>query len=197
MAAAVNPITLPGISIGSAIGSVAEWLQQITVRVSGPQNSHGSGVIWRSEGLVITNAHVARADQHEIELADGRKFEAWLLARDAKKDLAALAISGHDFPSASVRSARTLRAGEMLIAVGNPWDGAGAVSVGMAHRQVGDSPWLIADIRLAPGNSGGAMADAQGQVVGVSSMIIDGFGVAVTSDTVEAFLRTVRLTERQ
>lgn len=196
MATAVNPSTSLGISIGSAVGSVAEWLRQITVRVVGAQDSQGSGVIWRSEGLIVTNAHVARSQEHEVELADGRRLQGWLVARDPKVDLAALVVGASGLPAASLRSAQTLRAGEMVIAVGNPWDGIGAVSTGIAHHGVGKLPWLIADIRLAPGNSGGPLADAQGNVVGVNSMIVNGLGWAVTSDAVESFLKKVRLTER-
>ena len=196
MATAVNPGPGAGISIGSAVGAVAEWLQRITVRVRGPNRSHGSGIVWCAEGLIVTNAHVAGSQVHEIELADGRTLEGWLVARDRKRDLAALAVNSGALPVPSVRSARTLRAGELVIAIGNPWDGIRAVSTGIVHQATGKSPWLIADIRLAPGNSGGPLADAQGNVIGVNSMIVGGFGCAVTSDTVEAFLQRVNLANR-
>jgi serine protease Do len=172
---------------------MADWLQRITVRVSGPQNARGSGIIWRSEGLIVTNAHVAGSEVHEIELADGRRLQGWLIARDPKRDLAALAVNSGGLPMPSVRSAQTLRPGEMVIAIGNPWDGVRAVSTGIVHHAVGNAPWLIADIRLAPGNSGGPLADAQGNVVGVNSMIVGGFGCAVTSDSVESFLHRMHL----
>jgi S1-C subfamily serine protease len=61
------------------------------------------------------------------------------------------------------------------------------------NRAVGRTPWLIADIRLAPGNSGGPLADAEGEVIGINSMIVGGFGCAVTSDAVEAFLKKAHL----
>lgn len=195
MATAVNPSTSAGISIGSAVGSVAEWLRQITVRILGSGRAHGSGVVWQSEGLIVTNAHVADSQVHEIELADGRRLEGWLVGRDRKIDLAALAVSSRDLSCASVRSARTLRAGEVVIAVGNPWDDVGAVATGIVHHAVGKWPWLVADVRLAPGNSGGPLADAHGNVVGVNSMIVNGLGWAVTSNTVEEFLKNVRLSE--
>jgi serine protease Do len=194
MASALNPSTSLGISIGSAVGSVADWLRQITVRVRSG-NSHGSGVIWQSQGLVATNAHVARSREHEVELSDGRRLQSWLLARDPKCDLAALVVSAGSLPPASVRSARSLRAGELLMAVGNPWEEVGAVSIGIAHHAVAGRPWLVADIRLAPGNSGGPLADAQGNVIGINSMVVGGLGWAVTSDAVEEFLQKVRLTE--
>jgi serine protease Do len=195
MATAVNPSTIAGISIGSAVGSVAEWLRQITVRVTGLHGTHGSGVLWDASGLLVTNAHVANSQAHEIEIADGRRLQGWLVARDRERDLAAIAVRSGNLPAASVRSARTLRAGELVIAIGNPWDGVRAVNTGIVHHAVGDAPWLFADIRLAPGNSGGPLADAQGNVIGINSMIVGGFGCAVTSDTVETFLKTMHLAE--
>jgi serine protease Do len=192
---AVNPGTTAGIIIGSAVGAVAEWLRQITVRVSGSHNAKGSGVIWRSEGLIVTNAHVADCPTHVIELIDGRRVQGWLVALDRKRDIAALAVSSIGLPAASLRSAHTLRTGELVIAIGNPWDGVRAVSTGIVHHAVGNAPLLIADIRLAPGNSGGPLADAQGNVIGINSMVVGGFGCAITSDTVESFLTQVHLAE--
>ena len=158
-------------------------------------HSHGSGIVWRSEGLIVTNAHVASGRVHEIELPNGDRLESWLVARNPKVDLAALAVSARGLSVASGRSAKGLRPGEMVVGVGNPFDGTGAVLCGIVHHAVGESPWLVADIRLAPGNSGGPLADAQGNVVGVNSMVIAGMGCAVTSDTVETFLREVHLLE--
>jgi serine protease Do len=163
--------------------------------VSGSHGAQGSGVIWRSEGLIVTNAHVADSGAHEIELIDGRRLQGWLVARDRKRDIAALAVSSTKLPAASLRSARTLRAGEMVIAIGNPWDGVRAVSTGIVHHAVGNAPMLVADIRLAPGNSGGPLADAEGNVIGINNMVVDGFGCAITSDTVENFLARVHLAE--
>ncbi len=206
---AANRNSAAGINIGSAVGSVSEWLRRITVRVIASGQSHGSGVVWRAKGLIVTNAHVVGSPSsrpqfvrseigggsYEVEFADGRKAQGWLVARDPKIDLAALAVGMHDLQAASIRKARTLRPGELMIAVGNPWDGAGAVSTGIVHHSVGKSSVLTADIRLAPGNSGGPLADAEGAVVGINSMIIDGFGVAVTSEAVEGFLKRSRLVE--
>src|SRR5579863_10432048 len=124
----MNPHSSPGISIGNALGSVAAWLRQITVRVSGSRGSRGSGVIWLPRGLIVTNAHVADSAMHDIEFADGRTAQGWLVARDPATDLAALAVGAQFLPAASVRSARGCRAGELVIAVGNPIDGEGAVS---------------------------------------------------------------------
>ena len=191
----MNPLTPSGITIGYAVASVAAWLRQITVRVRGAHGAHGSGVIWMPRGLIVTNAHVAASQAHEIEFADGRNAHGWLLARDPQRDLAALAVDASSLPAASVRSARDCRAGDLVIAVGNPVDGEGAVSLGMIHCPPGKRPFVFADIRLAPGNSGGPLADAEGNVIGVNSAIIHGLGCAVTSDTVEQFLKAAGLAE--
>jgi serine protease Do len=193
MAATVNPGVSPGIRYGCALGSVSGWLRQITVRIHGARGARGSGVIWSGDGLIVTNAHVADAKVQRVILEDGRQGAGRLLARDAGVDLAALQIDMDGLPAGSVRSARGLRAGELVLAVGNPFDGEGAVASGIVHRAVGKSSCVFADIRLAPGNSGGPLADAQGNVVGVNSAVVNGLGCAVTSDAVLHFLSEVGL----
>ena len=193
-APAVNPEASSGISIGYSVGSMAEWLRRITVCIRGPRGARGSGVIWR-DGLVVTNAHVAVGKMHAIEFFDGRTAQGRLVARDTGVDLAAVAVDLTGLPSAAIRSARELRPGEVVIAVGNPWDGEGAVSAGIVHRAAGTESVIFADIRLAPGNSGGPLADAQGNVIGVNSAIFLGLGCAVTSDAVKEFLQGAGLSE--
>ncbi len=187
MATTLNPEASSGISIGYSVSSVADWLRRITVCIRGPRGTRGSGVIWR-DGLIVTNAHVAVGKMHEIEFFDGRKARGKLLARDADTDLAAIEADALGLATAAIRSARELRAGEMVIAVGNPWDGEGAVSAGILHRAAGKQPVIFADIRLAPGNSGGPLADAEGNVVGINCAIFRGLGCAVTTDSVQEFL---------
>ncbi len=194
MAAAVNPLEVAGISVGSELGSVAEQLRRATVRVRGGPG-FGSGVIWRPDGLVITNAHVARSPRQQIELADGRLFAGCVVARDVRHDLAAVRIGVRGLPVLSIRDARTLRAGEILIAIGNPMGIAGAVTMGIVHHPPGEESWVVADGRLAPGNSGGPLADVHGNVVGINSMIVEGFGFAVASNTVARFLKALTAAE--
>lgn len=190
----MNPKERVGIDLSDAVTRIAAQLQEITVRVVGSRG-HGSGTIWSSHGLVITNAHVAVSDVFEVEFSNKQEVPAWLVARDPQHDLAALAISVGPHSSACIRSARKLRAGEMVLALGNPADGPGAIATGIVHRGVGDSRWLMADIRLAPGNSGGPLADANGAIVGINSMIIGNLGCAITSDAVDDFLRRFHLAE--
>ena len=72
MATSLNPETLPGILMGTSVGCVAEWLRSITVGISEANRGRGSGVIWRRDGLILTNAHVARGRTQRVEFADGR-----------------------------------------------------------------------------------------------------------------------------
>jgi serine protease Do len=187
MATTLNPEAVSGITIGYSIGSQADWLRRITVRIRGPKASRGSGIIWR-DGLVVTNAHVATGEMHDLEFFDGRQGRGRLLSRDTGVDLAAISVDLSCPATAVIRSARELRTGEMVIAAGNPWDGDGAISAGILHHAAGTSPMIFADIRLAPGNSGGPLADAQGNVIGINSAVFRGLGCAVTSDAVSEFL---------
>jgi serine protease Do len=184
--AGVNQFVPISIGVGSELAEVAERLRHCTVAVRAAGPGSGSGVIWRSDGLIVTNAHVATSSRHTVELADGRIFQAELVRHDLGHDLAALQISATGLSAAQVRDASSLRTGEVVLAVGNPMGVAGAFTVGIVSaRPRPDDVLVRADIRLAPGNSGGPLADADGRVVGINSMIVGGFGIAVASAAVE------------
>jgi serine protease Do len=196
MATAVNPIELPGISFGDRVAALAETLRRSTVRISS-RNGCGSGVIWRPDGLIVTNAHVVRSPKQQVKLWDGREIEGWVTARDDRRDLAVVMIPaqakrGIDLlPVVTIRDARTLRTGEVVIAVGNPMGESGAVSVGVVHHPPCNGQHLIAaDVKLAPGNSGGPLADAEGRIVGINTLVASGLGCAITSNAVAEFLRS-------
>ena len=167
---------------------VIERLRRSTVQVRIPgDRGGGSGVIWRSGGLLITNAHVARSPGVTVELQDGRTFPAKVTARDARRDLAALQVDARDLPAAAIGDPDALRVGEVVVAVGNPLGLTGAAAAGIVQsRSQGD--WVRADVRLAPGNSGGPLANVRGEVVGINAMIVNGLALAVPSTAVEAFL---------
>ena len=183
-----------GISVSEAVSRVAADMREITVKVSGSKGRHGSGTLWRP-GLIVTNAHVANSQVHDVEFATGMKAPGWLVARDRELDLAALAVSAPFGRIAAIRSASDLRAGEMVLALGNPFDGRGSVTTGIVHCPVGESRRLLADIRLAPGYSGGPLAETSGTVIGINSMIVGRLGCAITSDAVEEFLSRFHLSE--
>jgi serine protease Do len=183
-----------GINLGEAVSKVAADMRGITVKVSGSKGRHGSGTAWRP-GLIVTNAHVANSQVHDVEFSAGMRALGWLVARDCELVFAALAVSATFARIAAIRSASHLRAGEMVLALGNPFDGPGSAATGIVHRPVGKSRWLLADIRLAPGYSGGPLAETSGAVIGINSMIVGPLGYAITSDAVEEFLSRFHLSE--
>jgi serine protease Do len=181
------------IGLAADLASIAEALRGSTVQVRGRGPGGGSGVIWTPDGTIVTNAHVARGADAEVELADGRTFNARLVARDDRLDLAELAVEATDLPAAPVADSDHLRVGQIVLAAGNPLGLVGAVATGIIHAiaplRHGMRDWVRADIRLLPGNSGGPLADAHGHVIGINSMVAGGLGLAVPSNVVTRFLR--------
>lgn len=170
-------------------GNIVEKLRRATVQVRPHRNAGGSGVIWSGEGQIVTNAHVVEgaSGSVEVELWDGRRVAGEVVNRDRRRDLAILQVNASTLPSASSGDSRKLRVGELVIAVGNPFGFIGAASTGVVH-QVDHQAWVISDVRLAPGNSGGPLANAQGEVVGINTMIGGGLAFAVPSRAVARFL---------
>jgi serine protease Do len=173
-------------------GEVAERLRRSTVQVQqtrGRGQGAGSGIIWSGDGLIITNAHVAQDSQAKVSLWDGSTYDASVLNRDARRDLASLKIHAAGLPAATPGNSSALRVGELVIAVGNPFGFIGALTTGVVHSLPGRQRWVAADVRLAPGNSGGPLADAQGRVIGINTMIAGGLALAVPSNAVGQFLK--------
>ena len=178
-------------------GRVAEALRRSTVRVTGlrasGQQGDGSGVVLDGE-RVITNAHVVRGERLSVESWEGNHVEASLLKIDRGRDVALLRVPGLAAPAASLGDSDRLRVGAPVLAVGNPLGFTGAVSSGVVHligpvHTFSGLSWIQADVRLAPGNSGGPLADFQGQVVGVNTMIVTGgLALAIPSRRVQSFL---------
>jgi serine protease Do len=174
-------------------GEIAEQLRRSTVLIRAGGRGSGSGVIWSSDGLIVTNAHVARSERLRVELWDGRDFEAAVSSRDRRRDLAALRIPASGLPAATPRDSGNLRAGELAIAIGNPMGFVGALTTGVIHSRgpiegAGSMEWIQASVRLAPGNSGGPLADARGRVIGINTMIAGRVALAVPSNAVDTFL---------
>lgn len=179
------------------IGEVGELLRRFTVHIRGisPQHqSAGSGVILDSEGTIVTNAHVVDKGTHWVELWDGRSLRADIKARDDHRDLATLKLHASGLPAATFRN-YPVKPGELVVAVGNPMGFTGALTTGVIHGTgpfppLGRRPWIQAAIRLAPGNSGGPLADAEGQIVGINTMIASsGVALAIPGVIVGEFVK--------
>ena len=154
------------------------------------QNSLGSGFIISAGGDILTNNHVVEgADEIEVTLADGRSFKATVSGRDPKLDLALLNIdTDADLPVARLGNSDTLRTGEWVMAIGNPFGLEQTVTVGIVSakgRVIGAGPYddfIQTDASINPGNSGGPLFNTDGEVVGINTAIIargQGIGFAI------------------
>ena len=181
----------------AGFGEIAERLRRATVQVllQDGRGGSGSGIVWNAAGVILTNAHVARSEQMQVELWDGRRFPGSVTSRDPRRHLAALRIEGAaDLAPIEPGDSDAVRPGELVIAIGNPLGFAGALSTGVLHS-TGALPgmyrqsWIRADVRLAPGNSGGPLANARGQAIGINTAIVNGLAVAVPANAASEFLR--------
>jgi serine protease Do len=177
----------------AGFGEIAEQLRRSTVFIHAGGRGGGSGVIWSSDGAIVTNAHVVRGSNTRVQLWDGREFDAAVTARDPRRDLAALRIGANSLPAAGPADSSQLRPGELAIAIGNPMGFVGALTTGVIHaigplRGLGSQTWVQASVRLAPGNSGGPLADARGRVIGINTMVAGRLALAIPSNAVLDFL---------
>ena len=177
----------------TGFGEIAEKLRRSTVVLHARGRGSGSGVIWSSDGTIVTNAHVVRGAQVSLQLWDGREFDATVATRDPRRDLAVLRIDATNLPFALVADSSEVRPGELAIAIGNPLGFVGALTTGLIHavgplHGLGSRLWVQADVRLAPGNSGGPLADARGRVIGINTMVAGRLALAIPSNVVRNFL---------
>lgn len=182
--------------LAKELAAAVAALRRVTVRVQSSGTASGAGVLW--DGLVITNAHVATRAQATIQFSEGAVAPARVVARDRKRDLAALELDPLEpHPTAAfaqVRGAPPLRVGELVIAIGHPGVLSGAATLGIVHTADGDragrpARWVAADLRLAPGFSGGPLADARGRLIGINTMMQGGLALAVPAALVQSWLR--------
>ena len=169
------------------------------------QNSLGSGVIVRADGLIVTNEHVIEgADQITVVLADRREFDAVIVGTDERTDLAVLDVdtSGEKFPFLEFRNSDDLEVGDLVLAIGNPFGVGQTVTSGIvsavARTQVGISDlsfFIQTDAAINPGNSGGALLAMDGKLVGINSAIFSktggslGIGFAIPSNMVRSVIK--------
>ena len=177
-------------------GDIAERLRRVTVQVRAGGGGCGSGVVWSAGGRIVTNAHVLAGGCPEIELWNGRRVAARVLTANPGRDLALLQADIGGATAARAGDSSLLRPGESVIAVGNPFGFTGAASAGTIHsvgafRGLGARTWVASDVRLAPGNSGGPLANARGELVGINTMIASGLAFSIPSSAVAQFVARV------
>lgn len=178
-----------------AMDELSRELNRVLVAVRG-RSGGGSGTVV-GDGLVVTNHHVVPSERAQVVTADDRTLAAHVEARDAEHDLALLQVEGgDDLTGARLGDSGGLRPGDLVFAIGNPWGQRGTVTAGIVFSRgpatleagIPLEDAICADVRLAPGNSGGPLVNARGEVVGINSMVAGGIAVAVPSRFVRALL---------
>ena len=160
----------------------------------------GSGVLISNDGYIVTNNHVvADANEITVTLNDSREFTARLIGTDADTDLALIKIDGSGFPTLTIGDSEALKVGEWVLAVGNPFNltstvTAGIVSAkarGMGANRTGIESYIQTDAAINSGNSGGALVNARGELVGINAMLYSqtgsftGYGFAIPTTIVQ------------
>jgi serine protease Do len=186
----------------TAGAEMIERSQRSVVQVRSGGRGGGAGVIWPHGGLALTNEHVVARSRGRVEVAlrDGRMFEAEVIKRSRELDLALLRLRNapDDLPVAPVGDSDALRAGSLVYAIGHPWGRLGAVTAGVVSGSVaGRGPagtrgsrerYVVSDLALAPGNSGGPLLNARGEVVGINAMISGRAAFSIPSNTATAWV---------
>lgn len=153
----------------------------------------GSGVIISSDGYIVTNNHVvSEADELLVKLNDNREFKGRIIGTDEQTDLALVKIEGKDFPTLPIGNSDDLKVGEWVLAVGNPFNLTSTVTAGIVSakaRSMGGmnsiESFIQTDAAINRGNSGGALVNARGELVGINAMIYSqtgsytGYGFAI------------------
>lgn len=180
-------------AMSSNLYGMSDMLRRAVVEVRSGDSGIGTGIIWGGAGLVVTNAHcVPRGAMLEVG-NDGRWRGAQTLAYHPQHDLALLAAPSVSGPLLETRDPESLRAGELVFAYGHPLGIRDSLAMGVVHAITREARtnyprWIIADVRLAPGNSGGPLVDAEGRLVGINSMVVNGLGVAIPAALVQRFV---------
>lgn len=172
------------------------------------QRSLGSGVIVDSSGLVVTNNHVIEgADQVKVSLADKREFEAEIVLKDSRTDLAVLRLKAprEQFPAMELSNSDELLVGDVVLAIGNPFGVGQTVTHGivsaLARTQVGITDYqffIQTDAAINPGNSGGALVDLTGKLIGINTAIFSrsggsqGIGFAIPTNMVRVVVASAK-----
>jgi len=167
-----------------------------------PQIGYGSGVILTKDGYIVTNNHVIeKADEIQVTLNDNRVFTATLVGADSNTDLALIKIEGDEFPVVPMGDSDELKLGEWVLAVGNPFNLTSSVTAGVVSaksRKIGIyeggesiEAFIQTDAAINMGNSGGALVNARGELVGINAALESptgtyaGYGFAIPTTIVK------------
>jgi serine protease Do len=170
-----------------------------------PLEGQGSGIILDKKGLVVTNNHVIDgANQVHVSLKDGRTFTGEVVGSDEATDVAVIRVDADDLPAASLGDSEALKVGQFVLAIGNALalPGGPTVSMGVLSAKGRPLPGsdfifeglLQTDAAVNPGNSGGPLADLDGRIIGITTMMIpyaQGMGFAIPINTVKKIAQEI------
>jgi serine protease Do len=160
-----------------------------------PEHGAGSGVIVTKDGYILTNNHVVDdADKVKVKMQDGREFTAKVVGKDPESDVAVVKIDAHDLPAISIADSAQIEVGDVVLAIGNPFDLGQTVTMGIisatgrATMDLKYQDFIQTDAAINPGNSGGALVDMEGRLIGINTAIFSrsggnqGIGFAIPTD---------------
>src|SRR5829696_4404339 len=198
----LNPKNPSVEALSSAGPRMVGAAQESVVQVQSGGRGAGAGVILSESGLVMTNQHVVagrsrRGGNLRVILRDGRSFGARVTKRGRGLDLALLRLEDGpgDLPAACFGDSDALRVGELVYAIGHPWGQFGAATSGILselvvtgrHGRGRPARYIQSDVSLAPGNSGGPLLNARGEVIGINAMIFGALALSIPSNAARAW----------
>ncbi len=209
----IEPVQAAVVSVHSMrmareIGPADPFLRQFFGQRIPKQEGLGSGVIVTADGYIMTNNHVIDgADELRVLLPDGREFPAKVVGTDPKTDVAIIRIDADGLPTVTLADSDTIRVGDVVFAVGNPLGigqtvtmgivSAKSRSVGILESVGGYEDFIQTDASINQGNSGGALVDAQGRLIGINSAILSpnqgniGIGFAIPINLASGIMRSL------
>jgi serine protease Do len=176
------------------------------------QQGIGSGVVVTKDGYILTNNHVVEgADEVKVALQDGREFDAKVIGRDPKTDVAVVKIDAKDLPAIALADSDKVEVGDMVLAIGNPFGIGQTVTTGIVSATgrggatgLDYEDFIQTDAAINPGNSGGALVDIEGRLIGINTAILSrsggnqGIGFAIPAnlahDVMESLVKDGRVT---
>jgi S1-C subfamily serine protease len=192
------------VSLSEEIENVADKVSQSVVSVHSKTRGSGSGVVWTSDGLIVTCSHIVRnLEELEVSLSNGKSFPAKVIGNDPYSNIALLKIQANGKNDSiylnpiEIGDSENLRAGQFVLAFANPYGQYPSITAGIITSErssLGGSQWgaitdniVITDARLNPGYSGGPLVDVEGKMIGLNAAYVSSRGIAIRVSKVRNF----------
>src|SRR5215467_482964 len=190
------------ISLSEEIENVANKVSKSVVSVHSRTRGTGSGVVWSSDGLIVTCSHIVKnLDELEVSLSNGKSFPAKVIGNDPYSDIALLKIQANgknesiSLNPIEIGDSENLRAGQLVLALANRYGQYPGITEGIITSErssLGGSQWgpitdniVITDARLNPGYSGGPLVDVEGKMIGLNAAYVSSRGIAIRASKVK------------